>query len=592
MTEVSCLHARHRHKRRVGSSRASPCWHRGHWKPSGHRLRARYWRQAASSLKSLLNSCNDRGYSGRIAPDTIPWGLWSQPDRHIPPNPPITAIERDTFAAFHGPRAQTYCCVLPGELVRRCAETTAAGLLDPAGLLGIRHIVVDEYQDLNQSDIDFIEALISRGVVAFVAGDDDQSIYSFRYAAPTGIQLFPNWHPGTGNHVLAECFRCASEIVRAGNQLIGHFAMPARIPKQLVSMHAGANPPEAGIVHRWQFQRDWDETQAIADSCRDLIASGMPASELLVLVSNKRVQIPSLVQALTNANVPFDAPRAESFLDEDAGRFVLAALRIICDSDDYVAHRVLLGSLPQVGAGTCNSVADSVLNAALRYRDIFYIPLPPQFLRGIALRAVNRARAICAQLAGWLEADTLAQRNGDLLAVLTQTFGAEAADQWGAFSAQMPPDTTMEELRDYVWADNDEQQAKILERVYMRLNLQMPPNGFLPQRVRIMTMHGAKGLSATVVFIPGLEESILPGNFRQPYAGLVLEAARLLYVSITRARGVCVLSYARERFMYGRPFQQVPSHFLAHTGGAFNARQNGLSADEIQCVIACRANLI
>jgi hypothetical protein len=50
-------------------------------KPSGQRLRARYWRQAASLAKSLLNSCNDRGYSGRIAPDAIPWDSWSQPDK-------------------------------------------------------------------------------------------------------------------------------------------------------------------------------------------------------------------------------------------------------------------------------------------------------------------------------------------------------------------------------------------------------------------------------------------------------------------------------------------------------------------------------
>lgn len=518
-------------------------------------------------------------------------GQWGPPN-YIPPNPPIDAAERTGFGTFHGPRTQTYCCVLPGDLVRRCAQATAAGVLNPAGLLGIQHLVVDEYQDLNQSDIDFVEALISSGVAVFIAGDDDQSIYSFRFAAPTGIQLFPTLHPGAANHVLSDCFRCAGDIVHCANTLIGQFALPNRIPKTIVSLHGQANPPEAGIVHRWHFSRDWDEAQAIADSCRDLIAGGVPARELLVLVSNKRVQIPRLRQAFENAGVEFDAPRADSFLDEDAGRFVLSILRIVCDASDYIAHRTLLGSLPGVGAGTCDTVAGRVLTAALRYRDIFYIPLPAQFLQGRALRAVNQARGICAQQMGWTTADTLAQRNGDLIAVLTGTFGAAEAATWVSSTAHLPIDITLEELRDYLWADNDEQQARILERVYLRLNLQAPAAGFLPQRVRLMTMHGAKGLSATMVFVPGLEESILPGNFRQPYPGLVLEAARLLYVSITRARAACVLTYADRRLIYGRVVRQHPSHFLAHTAGGFQLRQNGLGNVETTAIVNARANLI
>jgi len=518
-------------------------------------------------------------------------GQWGPPN-YIPPNPPIDPTEAAAFDAFHAPRTQTYCCVLPGELVRRCAENTAAGLLDPMTLLGISHLVVDEFQDLNQSDIDFVEALIARGVAAFISGDDDQSIYSFRYAAPTGIQNFPDLHPGAADHALSDCFRCAEQIVRCANTLIAHFAMPNRIPKAIVSLHANAIPPEPGVVHRWHFYRDLDEAQAIADSCRDLIAQGVPARELLILVSNKRLQVRMLAQVLRNAQVQFDAPRADSFSDEDTGRFVLSALRLVSDRDDYVAHRTLLGCLPGVGAGTCAKIALAVLNAALRYRDIFYIPLPPNFLGGRPLTALNQARTICAQLVGWSAAESLAVRNADLIATLTGIFGATEAARWTNFIAPLPPDMNLEELRDFLWADNDEQQARILERVHIRLNLPPPANGFLPQRVRLMTMHGAKGLSATVVFVPGLEETILPGSFRQPYPGLVLEAARLLYVSITRARAGCVLSYADRRLVYGQIARQNPSHFLAHTGGGFQPRNNGLTNPEIARITAARANVI
>jgi DNA helicase-2/ATP-dependent DNA helicase PcrA len=105
-------------------------------------------------------------------------------------------------------------------------------------------------------------------------------------------------------------------------------------------------------------------------------------------------------------------------------------------------------------------------------------------------------------------------------------------------------------------------------------------------------MHGAKGLNATVVFIPGLEETILPGNFRQPYPGLVLEAARLLYVSITRARAACILSYADRRLVYGRLVQQHPSQFLMHTGGAFHLQYTAMTDPEVAAIINARANVI
>lgn len=94
-----------------------------------------------------------------------------------------------------------------------------------------------------------------------------------------------------------------------------------------------------------------------------------------------------------------------------------------------------------------------------------------------------------------------------------------------------------------------------------------------------------------MVFIPGLEEAIFPGPRRQPYPGLVLEAARLLYVSITRARAACILTYAQRRTSQGNFIQTVPSRFSAHVDGAFAQRQPGLTQQEAQAILADIANL-
>jgi superfamily I DNA/RNA helicase len=134
--------------------------------------------------------------------------------------------------------------------------------------------------------------------------------------------------------------------------------------------------------------------------------------------------------------------------------------------------------------------------------------------------------------------------------------------------------------------DNSEQQEHVLRDVYTRLKLEIPEEGLLPQQVRIMTMHGAKGLEADVVIIPGLEEDILPGAKRSKYPGLIQEAARQLYVSITRARHSVILTYAESRIKHGtRDFGRRASRYCDHLNGRFIDRKTGLSDVEAQTVI-------
>jgi superfamily I DNA/RNA helicase len=213
--------------------------------------------------------------------------------------------------------------------------------------------------------------------------------------------------------------------------------------------------------------------------------------------------------------------------------------------DRTLAHRLILGLRSGVGIGTCNAIAQTTISHSLNYRDIFYNPLAGSVFAGRSLAALNHARQVCAEISAWQRTDTLAQRIPDITVILTSTFNASEAQNWQSYVADLPQDMTLEELRDWLWADTDEQQMSILAAVYARLNQPVPAAVVLPARVRMMSMHGAKGLSARIVFIPGLEDDIFPGPWRQPYPGLVLEAARLLYVSMTRARAACILTNLR-----------------------------------------------
>ena len=512
-------------------------------------------------------------------------GTWGPPN-YVAPTPPITQSERDQFEWFHGPRTQCYSCVLPGEIVRKCVDNTKSGVLDTVQLLQIRHLVVDEFQDLNPMDLEFINAISSQGASVFVAGDDDQSIYSFRFASPAGIQAFDTKYPQCGSHTLTSCFRCTPAVLSASDALISGFPPVNRIAKTHVSLYKFANPPLAGIVHRWKFPSGMKESKAVAESCLSLINAGLTPSDILILISNTGALLPLVAEALESANIPFEPPRAEGYLDSKGGRLVLALTRIACNTADYVAHRTVLGLIHGVGVQTQTGIADQTILNNVNYRSIFYDRPPSGVFKGRLLTAAQKARSMCSRILGWQETDSIDERLDDIAALIESALGVSESQAWRAFAAVLPPRMMLRELMEYLWADTSEQQNLLLDSVYDRLGIPIPTTDVAPLRVRVMTMHGAKGLSAKVVFIPGLEEDILPGAKRQQSAGLVLEAARLLYVSITRARAACFVSFAQTRVVHGQFRSQIaPSRFVTKLDGPFFQRRSGLDVAETQAIM-------
>lgn len=515
-------------------------------------------------------------------------GAWDPPN-YLPPDPEVTQPERNAFRGFHEPRAQTYACVLPGEIVRQCVECTNAGSVNPLGLLDIRHLIVDEYQDLNPADQEFVNWFTRRGVTTFIAGDDDQSIYSFRFASPAGLQRLPSHYSGLGDHALSACFRCTPSVLDSATTVIETHPLPGRIPKSLESLHLHAEPPALGKVHRWHFGTAAAEARAIAESCRDLVAAGVAPREILLLINDRKALNRDLFAGFESVGVAFEPPNPVGNKDSDEGRLILSLLRIVCDKgrSDYVARRTILGLLPGVGKITCGRIAEAVVEHNLNYGDIMHRPLPSGVFRGRELSSLNRTRAILAEIAPWCSTDQLSERSEQMLAIISSVLGERAVECWENAIEGLPEEMTLEELRDFIWADTDNQKGRALESAYVRIGLSLPEMGFLPPKVRMMTMHGAKGLSACVVFIPGLEEEIFPGPRRRPYPGLILEAARLLYVSISRARAACVLSFADSRIQYGKFSGHSASRFTRCTGGSFLRRATRLTASEVQEIAEC-----
>ena len=506
-----------------------------------------------------------------------------RPPNYRPPDTPVTSAERVAFDSFHESRTQCYSCVLPGEIVRQCVKAAASGLLNPASVLSIEHLIVDEFQDLNPMDIEFVERIAAGGADVFIAGDDDQSIYSFRHAYPEGFQSFPEKFASCGDHVLTHCFRCAPAILSAAGAMISVHSLSGRIPKPLVSLLETATPPVSGVSHLWKFRSGGTEASAIASSCRDLIAAGVPPSEILILAPTKRLVLRTIADRLRSNNVDVDEPGSDKFMISETYWFLVSVLRVVCEKDDYVAHRLLLGTRRRVGPKTCDAIAGTATARNLNYRGLYYEDTPTVFTKWQE-RAIAETRKVCMEINAWNPSDTVLCRGERIRAILADGRGEEECRHWDAILEKIPGEMEISELRDYLTIEKEDLREEHLRRVCDRVGAPMSEDGEKSGRVRLMTMHGAKGLEASVVFVPGLEEEILPGDKRKPYAGLVAEAARLLYVSVTRAKIACVVSLAQHRVDRGKFVRRSASRFAADLGGVFECRESGLSEVEVSSI--------
>jgi DNA helicase-2/ATP-dependent DNA helicase PcrA len=521
--------------------------------------------------------------------------------------PAITIAETNGFNAFHATRANLYSCVLPGELVYRCVEALRMGQIQPAHLPNLQHLIVDEFQDLNACDQELISRLAAQGAVLFVAGDDDQSIYSFRHADPSGLVNFQNSYPRSSTQVLNDCFRCTPNVLNPAAAMIAY--NPARLAKNPNSLYAAATPPVMGISEVWSFHSEQDEADALASSCSQLIQAGMAGSEdeILILISDRGLQLDLIAQALGNLGLPYDPPPGDAVTSDDGIRCVFCFLRIARDLSlgqrDYVSHRVLLALLAGVGITTAKGVADACVQNNQNFRDLFYAAVPPPWLNPRQRAAVARVSTIVQTLNGWsLVADALATRLATIDHLLANVFndaahGAKVA-QWNALVATLPLGITLEELLTLFGTDNDADRRLVFDRINQRLGVAVGPAAPLQRRIRIMTMHGAKGLSGKVIFIPSVEQGIMPSRRNMQAAGLLIEHRRLFYVSVTRAKAACFISHsALHTGASAFRLRQVPqvrlprSQFLNEMQIPSVNKIGGLTAEEAATVVNAVNNL-
>jgi superfamily I DNA/RNA helicase len=198
------------------------------------------------------------------------------------------------------------------------------------------HILVDEYQDLNRAEQAVID-LIRNTAALCIVGDDDQSLYSFKFAHPAGIRTFHISHPGTTDHEILACRRCPTLIVAIANSLISH--NQDREPRQLSPF--AVNGP--GDIQIRQFETLAHEAIGIAVFIRDQIDNhGRRPQDILVLAQRRSIGNP-IHDALLGRDVPSKSYYQEGELDSLTAQERMALFKLFIDPEDRIALRWLLG---------------------------------------------------------------------------------------------------------------------------------------------------------------------------------------------------------------------------------------------------------
>jgi len=444
--------------------------------------------------------------------------------------------------------------------------TGAVGLLERDAALRtalqtrFRYILVDEFQDTNIAQLRLLELLVNETKNIFAVGDNDQAIYRFRGASFGSFKLFlerfAGWREGQDSTKfrvsLTENYRSTPNILRVATQVIGQNTISADFPKKVLS----PNKPEGEKIRIVELATPEDEARWVAGELERIHKAGRHWRDFAVLyrAHNHR---DDLVRELARRKIPFVISRL-SILEHPLVKDVLAYLRLIATPyDDIATARVLAAPAWQLAPADLVRFAERARTERTRIYDVLQTPQPPL--------PFDPSPSAVTQLLEFTTAQRKTMKRRDARHIVADLF------EWLEIYQRAP-----EQDRDYVkrlaefikeWEDKSD--TRKLPEFIEYLDYFEQANGAVcleddapGDAVRLMTVHGAKGLEFSQVFVLRVNKNKFPQPERPHVfefpAALMKEGApeeqfhnqeerRLFYVALTRAEDRLTITALSEK---------------------------------------------
>ena len=444
------------------------------------------------------------------------------------------------------------------ELLLRAFEL----LRDNATLLAhyqerFRHILVDEFQDTNTLQYDWLRLLAGNQGVLTVVGDDDQSIYGWRGGRADHLQRFLRDYPNASVVRLEQNYRSTATILAAANHLIR--GNPDRMGKDLWTDLGSGDP-----IRLYVGYNEIDEANFVIDRIKNHVSEGLARQEMAVLYrSNAQSRV--LEEALIASGIPYRVYGGLRFFERAEIKDALAYLRLIRHrEDDASFERVVNVPTRGIGARTVDQVRQLA-----REQGISLWQAAASFVATDSGRAGKAMRVFLELVQGLAREVVERPLDEQVSLMLTRSglteFYAKDSSERGESRAE-----NLEELINAVRAfrpESEELSPIDTFLAHAALEAGEAQGTAWEDCVQLMTLHAAKGLEFPIVFLTGLEEGLFPHQRALGGGEGLEEERRLAYVGITRAMRTLYLSYAEKRRLHGSETYGMASRFVGELPG-------------------------
>ncbi len=417
------------------------------------------------------------------------------------------------------------------------------------------HVLVDEFQDTNQSQYELIKHISSFHHNLFLVGDEDQSIYRWRGADYRNVLRFQNEYPQSVKLLLERNYRSTQNVLDAAQAVINQ--NQARTPKQLFSKR-GSGPK----VKIYDAADDHAEAAYVGEDISDRLAAGQKGGDFAIMYRTN-AQSRLLEEAFLRLNIPYRLVGAQRFYGRREVKDLIAFVRLVHNPQDEISLARIINVPPRgIGSKTLIDLNLQAQQNVLSPCDVllslgengekspFWLPFTS---RGASVLA-----DFGALLTNWRDfalTHPLPELFDRILKDINYQEYIDDGSEMGAGRWE-----NVLELRRLVFEYEERGITEFLEAIALVSDQDTVPDEM--NAPTLLTLHAAKGLEFPHVYIIGLDEGLLPHSrsFEDPEE--MAEERRLFYVGITRAKDQLTLVRAGQRSSYGRFEYTQESRFL------------------------------
>lgn len=415
-----------------------------------------------------------------------------------------------------------------------------------------KYVMVDEYQDTNHAQYVLTSLLADKYKNICVVGDDDQSIYRFRGATIENILSFENHYKGAKVIRLEENYRSTQNILDGANAVISH--NKNRKGKTLFTRSGSGDK----IVYKTVMSES-EESQYIIDEIVKNVNNGMKYSDHAILY-RMNAQSRNLEVMLTKSGISHRIIGGHRFFDRKEIKDIVSYLAVINNPSDNVRLQRII-NVPKRAIGDTMFANVLEIGAGLGMSAFEVCERADEFQK--TSRSASKLMNFTKMIRDFQECIENGMGLNDLLQeVLDVTKYLDYL--------QEEPETYEDRVNNikelssmfikYEEESEDANLSEFLEDVALISDIDSYNED--EDAVVLMTLHSAKGLEFPVVFIPGMEEGIFPGNQSMFSEEDLEEERRLAYVGITRAKKKLYLISSQQRMLYAQTSRNMPSRFL------------------------------